>query len=170
MFSKHFLIRASIKGCFWLSKCNDASLNWRYRDLLKSRNHDEITFLDEIHLQFISAMSLSAMLSETWYLETWNLEPGIWNLTPATWDTCYLAPGTWNLTSATWHLESGTWNLAPNTEHLATDTCLSNLPAKKRKKSKRINLFLKCLSEKYRVSFRKKYFFLESWGDSDTKK
>ena len=93
------------KGCFWLFKCNDRSINWRYRDLPKSHDHGEIKFVDEIYPHFILADA------EKCHLETWHLDPGKWNLTPGTW---YLTPGTW-------HLEPDRWHVAPS-------TCVSILP------------------------------------------
>ena len=99
IFSEHFSIRTPVKGCFWLSKFNDSSPNWRYKKLPKSRNHDEITFLEEIHLQFIFAMS-----NITWNMIPGNVKPGTWHLKPDTCHLRHLEPGTCYLTPGTWHL------------------------------------------------------------------
>ena len=122
----------SCEGLFWLSKCNDPILNWRYGNLPKSWDHGEIKFMDEIYTlsKSICFCRCRKMSPETWKSDTWHLPRRTWHLEPDTW---HQLPDAWNLEPDIWHLILGTWylvhdTLTPDTWNLEPCTCVSNLP------------------------------------------
>ena len=122
----------SCEGLFWMSKCNDPTLNWRYGNLPKSWDHGEIKFMDEIYTlsKSICFCRCRKMSPETWKSDTWHLPRRTWHLEPDTW---HQLPDAWNLEPDIWHLILGTWylvhdTLTPDTWNLEPCICVSNLP------------------------------------------